>query len=189
MSAAQLVKTARDAAGLDQRALAKRSESSQSQISLIESGKQSPSFDTVAKILRGAGRRLIAVDTLRDDTATIAGEIASALSADNIARATRLFIQLSDNLAAEHGANRFALAIAQPQPTGSKRWDAALAALAAHWLVEEALPVPEWASSNERSLLRAWVFATSRVHPPLDSVPAEFRRRRVLLDRDTLASV
>ena len=189
MDAATLVKTARTAARLDQHTLAARTRSSQSQISLIEGGKQSPTFDTLARVLRGTGRQLIAVNLLREDAATIASEIAAALAAAKAPRALRLFIQLSDNLAAERSANRFALTIAEPPLTGSKRWDAALAALVAHWLGEEGLPVPTWAESDERSLTRAWEFGDSLLRPPPESVPPEFLRRGVLLDRDTLASV
>jgi transcriptional regulator with XRE-family HTH domain len=187
MDAATLVKSARTAARLDQSALAARARSSQSQISLIEAGRQSPTFDTLARVLRSAGRQLIAVETLRDDAATIASEIARALADSADARALRLFIQLSDNLAAEHGATRFALGLAEPPTTGSTRWDVAIAALVAHWLREEALPVPEWADS--RSLSRTWNFADLRLRPDRAAVPPEFLRRRVLIDRDTLASV
>ena len=189
MNAAELVKTARRAAGVDQRALAKRGKTSQSQLSLIESGRQSPSFETVSRLLRSAGRQLVAIDTIRADVATIASEIKEALQQDNERRASRLFIQLSDNLAAEHGANRFALTIAEPEPTGSKRWDSALAALAAHWLSEESLPDPDWVGSDERTLKRSWVFASGRVEPDAQSVPSEFRKRSVLIDRATLISV
>jgi transcriptional regulator with XRE-family HTH domain len=187
MDAATLVKSARTAARLDQTALAARAHSSQSQISLIEAGHQSPSFDTLSRVLRSAGRQLIAIDVLREDAATIAEEIRDALEVPNSERALRLFIQLSDNLAAERGANRFVLGASAPASTGSKRWDAALAAVVAHWLSEGGLPIPHWAES--RRLARSWNFAGLRLRPEASSVPAEFLKRGVLIDRDTLASV
>ena len=189
MTAARLIKNARDAAQLDQRALAHSAKSSQSQLSLIETSKQEPSFETVVKLLRAAGRQVIAIDTLRADAATISSEIRVALAEDKNERALRLFIQLSDNLCAEHGAQRFALTISRPPSTGSKRWDSAIAALAAHWLTQESLPIPMWASSKDRFLDRAWVFANSQFRPSPESVPQEFSKRGVLLDADTLASV
>jgi transcriptional regulator with XRE-family HTH domain len=190
MSAGNLIRTARKSRRLTQHALGRRARLSQSHLSLIEGGRQNPSFDAVERALRSAGHRLIAVPSVRDDAATIASEIRFALLDRRSDRALRLFIQLNDNLAAEHGAVRFALTISEPELTGSKQWDAAIAALVAHHLSAEQLPVPEWATSPDRSLKRSWTLGEGpyTLTPDLSRVPTEFRRRRVLIDEDTLAS-
>ncbi|PWC03488.1 helix-turn-helix domain-containing protein [Agromyces badenianii] len=190
MTAGTLIRSARKSRRLTQQALGRRAHLSQSHLSLIERGHQNPSFEAVERALLGAGHRLVAVPTVRDDAAAIAADIRIAVLDDRADRALRRFIQLNDNLHAEHGAVRFALAIAEPEPTGSKQWDAAIAALIAHQLNAEGLPVPDWATSSSRSLKRPWVLGEGpyTLTPDPARVPVEFARRRVLIDKDTLAS-
>ena len=190
MSAGHLIRSARKSRKLTQQALGRRAHLSQSHLSLIEGGQQNPSFDAVERALRGAGHRLVAVPSVRDDAATIAADIRYAVLADRTDRALRRFIQLNDNLQAEHGAVRFALTISEPEPTGSKQWDAALAALVAHHLIAEGLPIPEWATRSDRSLKHPWTLGEGpyTITPDPSRVPPEFGKRRVLVDEDTLAS-
>ncbi|WP_448808801.1 helix-turn-helix domain-containing protein [Agromyces bauzanensis] len=190
MSAGSLIRAARKSRKLTQHALGRRARLSQSHLSLIERGHQNPSFDAVERALLGAGHRLVAVPSVRDDAAAIAADIRFALLDGRDDRALRRFIQLNDNLRAEHGAVRFALTISEPEPTGSRQWDAAIAALVAHHLVAEGLPVPEWALSPTRSLKRPWTLGEGpyTLTPDPSRVPPEFARRRVLVDEDTLAS-
>ncbi|WP_448003190.1 helix-turn-helix domain-containing protein [Agromyces bauzanensis] len=191
MTAGTLVRSARKSRRLTQASLGHRARLTQSHLSLIEGDRQNPSFDAVERALRGAGHRLIAIPTLREDTAAIAAEIRADLAHGRPERALRRFIQLNDNLTAEHGEVRFALAITEPESTGSKQWDAAIAALVAHHLDAEQLPVPRWATHPSRFLKRSWVFGAGpySLAPELDHVPAAFRERRVLIDEDTLRSV
>jgi transcriptional regulator with XRE-family HTH domain len=191
MTAGTLVRSARKSRRLTQATLGRRARLTQSHLSLIEGDRQNPSFDSVERALRGAGHRLVAVPTLRDDAATIAAEIRADLGLARPERALRRFIQLNDNLTAEHGAVRFALAITEPETTGTKQWDAAIAALVTHHLEAEHLPVPEWATQPSRFLKRAWVFGVGpyTLAPDLHRVPAAFRERRVLIDEDALRSV
>jgi transcriptional regulator with XRE-family HTH domain len=58
MSAASLIRTARERHGLDQRSLARRAGTSQGQISKIERGVVSPSISTVERLLGVMGERL-----------------------------------------------------------------------------------------------------------------------------------
>ncbi len=64
--AGNLIRLARHDSGLSQRGLAQRAGTSQAAIAAYESGKRSPTFDTLARIVRAAGRdmriRLEAVD-------------------------------------------------------------------------------------------------------------------------------
>lgn len=190
MTAGSLIRAARRSRKLTQQALGRRARLSQSHLSLIERGHQNPSFEAVERALRAAGHRLVSVPTVRDDAAAVAADIRFALADDRNDRALRRFIQLNDNLQAEHGAARFALAISPPEATGSRQWDAALAALVAHHLTAEQLPIPEWATAPERALRRPWTLGEGpyTLTPSPDRVPPEFARRRVLIDEDTLAS-
>jgi transcriptional regulator with XRE-family HTH domain len=191
LSAAQLIRTARRNAQLTQGELGRRANIDQSRISKAEAGNQVPTFDSVERLLRSAGCRLISVPTTRDDAATIGAAIRDAIQDGLDARAVRLFIQLSDNLVAEHGAVRFALTLSEPEKTGLKHWDAALAALVEYRLNEERLPIPEWVQSSARFLGKSWTLGAGpyTFTPDVARVPQEFLRRRVLADRDTLVSV
>jgi transcriptional regulator with XRE-family HTH domain len=191
MGAGSLIRNARKSRRLTQGALGRRAELSQSHLSLIERGHQNPSFDAVERALRATGHRLIAVPSVRDDAAAVAADIRLAVLDGREDRALRRFIQLSDNLLAEHGAVRFALTITEPESTGSKQWDTAIAAIVAHHLVAEDLPVPDWVNSPARSLRRRWAVGEGpyTLTPELHRVPPEFLRRGVLIDADTLVSV
>ena len=134
---------------------------------------------------------MVTIPTRREDAAAIASRIAVAERDGDGARAVRAFIQLADNLAAEHDEVRFALTIAEPPSTGLKHWDAALAALVDHRLSEEGLPVPRWVRDPARSPARSWTFGAGDYVTPVlrDRVPKAFLDRKVLIDRDTLVSV
>lgn len=67
MSAWALLREARAQAGLSQRALASRSGIAQSEIARIESGKQEPSFQRLAQLVRSAGFDLNVELAPRDD--------------------------------------------------------------------------------------------------------------------------
>ena len=64
-SAARLLLSARRAAGLTQRALARRARTSQSVIARIDSGTTSPSWKTLEHLLKHAGFELQASFTIR----------------------------------------------------------------------------------------------------------------------------
>ena len=58
-SAAQLLRKARESAGLTQRELARKVRTSQSVVARIELGENSPSWDTLNRLLRAAGQSLV----------------------------------------------------------------------------------------------------------------------------------
>lgn len=189
-NASVLVRAARKSSGLTQKDLAERTNVDQGRVSRVEGGREAE-FSTVERFLRGAGYRLYSAPTRRDDAATIAAAIRGYLRASDKHSALREFIQLSDNLNAEHGLVRGVLGLAEPEPTGDRVWDAALAALVDFRLREEGLPTPAWVDAPNR---RVHVPRTLDVDPadPIpapDDVPAEFFERGVLVWRDTLTSV
>lgn len=128
---------------------------------------------------------------MRSDAVTIAAKIAESVSTRDAARAFRLFIQLADNLAAEHGVIRVALTVSEPASTGSDHWDAALAAVCEYRLNQESLPMPSWVHDTRRTLAAPWLLTVSDDTPvpvDIDVVPAEFRSRGVLFEAASLES-
>jgi len=186
----ELIRNLRKAARLSQTALGLRAGVSQPALSQIESGDRIPNWDTIEKLLISTGRSLIAIPSRRADAFTIAGRIAKAEADGDKRRALREFIQLSDNLSDEHHEVRFALAIAEPAPTGIRHWDAAIAALVTHHLQKEDLPVPAWARDPNKRLKKSWTFSGGEYTVPVDRerVPTAFLDANVLIDRDTLVS-
>lgn len=189
-NASVLVRAARKSSGLTQKDLAERTNVDQGRVSRCERGREAE-FSTIERFLRGAGHRLYSAPTRRDDAATIAAAIRGYLRAGDKYSALREFIQLSDNLASEHGLVRGILGLAEPEPTGDGAWDAALAALVDLRLSEEGLPTPAWVDGPNRRLRAPRTLDVD----PADPIPApgdvhgEFLERGVLVWRDTLASV
>ncbi|WP_206477066.1 helix-turn-helix transcriptional regulator [Microbacterium sp. KRD172] len=189
-NASVLVHAARKSRGLTQRDLAQRTNVDQGRVSRFEGGREAE-FSTIERFLSGAGHRLYSAPTRRDDAATIAAAIRRYLRAGDKYSALRELIQLSDNLASEHGLVRGVLGLAEPAPTGDRVWDAALAALVDLRLSEEGLPSPAWVDAPNRRLRAPRTLDVDPADPipePAD-VPGEFLKRGVLVWRDTLASV
>jgi transcriptional regulator with XRE-family HTH domain len=188
MTASILLRASRLTSGITQGDLASRAKTSQPDISSIESGKRVPTVDTLERLLRQTGHRIIAIPGAGVDAAETAERIASATSRDS---ALRAFLDYSDSLAASTGVDRVALGIAEPHSTGSKSWDAALAALVDYWFSRSKLPKPDWINSNSRFLdvPQTPHLGQYDLPPALENVPAEFRRRNVLIERSTLESV
>jgi len=189
-NASVLVRAARKSRGLTQKDLAHRADVDQGRVSRFERGRDAE-FSTVKRFLSSTGHRLYSAPTRRDDTATIAAAIRGYLRAGDKHDALRELIQLSDNLASEHGLVRGVLGLAEPESTGDRAWDAALAALVDLRLTEEGLPSPAWVDAPNRRLTVPRTLDVDPADPipePKD-VPDEFLERGVLVWSDTLASV
>ena len=189
--AATLLRSARKNSGLTQEALASRVGVDQARVSRSEGGQESPRFETVDKLLAGTGHRLYSAPTRRDDAATIASHIRESVAAKDSRRALRQLIQLNDNLIAETGLVRGVLGLAEPESTGKKLWDAAIAGLVAWRLNEQSLPLPAWVSTPERKLERSRPLSADPADPipKRSDIPDEFAERGVLAWRDTFESV
>ena len=186
-----LVRSARRARKLTQRDLSDTSGVPQNRVALIEGSRETPRFDTASRLLAACGHRLYAAATTRDDVATVAAAIRDAVKRDDARLAFRYFIQMNDNLVAERGLLRGVLAVTEPESTGSKTWDSAIAALVAYRLNAQQVPLPSWVHAPERSLGRARVLQVDPADPapPRDDVPTEFLEHGVLIWRDALESV
>jgi hypothetical protein len=162
-----------------------------SAISQIEAGKRNPSFETVTRLIATTGGQLVSVPTRIDTAATIALQIAEDLRAGKQAYALRAFIQLNDNLCAVEGSTRLALCITEPSPTGSKRWDAALAGLVDYRLRQQGISAPAWANEPSRFLGKVWNISEGTYPFVVDvnDVPQEFLARGTLVAARDLESV
>lgn len=185
-----LVRSARKSKGFTQRQLAELTGVDQSGVSRTEAGRDAD-FSTVERLIAGAGHRLFAVPTRRDDAASIAVDIRTHLRAGDKERALRALLQLNDNLVAERGLVRGVLGLAEPESTRDRVWDAALAGLVAWRLHQEALPAPAWTDAPARYLDSPHTLDVDAADPipPEREVPTEFASRGVLVWADTFASV
>jgi transcriptional regulator with XRE-family HTH domain len=189
-NASTLVRAARRSRRLTQEQLADRAQIDQGSVSRSERGRDA-GFNTIDRLLAGAGHRLYSAPTRRDDAATAAAEIRERLRGRDKDRALRALLQLNDNLLAEHGLVRGILGLAEPESTKDPVWDAAIAALVAWRLSEEGVPLPAWVDQEGRFLAEPRTLEVDPADPvpPLSEVPAEFAKRGVLAWRDTFASV
>jgi transcriptional regulator with XRE-family HTH domain len=185
------IRAARKSRGITQGELAVRAGVDQARVSRSERSRENPRYDTVERLLAGAGHRLYSAPTTRDDAASAARHIRDSLDGNDRHLALRYLIQLNDDLLAENGLIRGVLAVTEPELTGQRIWDAAIAALVAWRLNEGNVPLPEWVSRPERKLNRARVLNVDPADPipKREDVPDEFVKHGVLAWRDTFASV
>nr|WP_240148394.1 helix-turn-helix transcriptional regulator [Diaminobutyricibacter tongyongensis] len=186
-----MLRSARLTSGISQSDLAARTQTSQPDISTIEAGKRTPTVDTLERLLRQTGHRIIAVPGVGPDATETAERISAALKANSRDSALRGFLDYSDSLRRAQGVDRVVLTVSEPHPTGSSAWDAALAALADYWLSKSKLPQPAWITAPRRTLQapESPQLGPYDLEPDLAEVPSEFLRRNVLIERATLESV
>lgn len=122
------------------------------------------------------------------DAVATAARISAALARGADDAALRAFIDYSDEFTRHAPSDRFQLAANEPAPTGSRAWDAALAALVDFRLES---PKPEWIESPDRFLASPATPQLGRydLSPNLSDVPPAFLRRNILFERRTLQSV
>lgn len=180
---------ARRALRIPQSRVAAESGNPAANISAIEAGRRVPRVDTLDRILRASGARLAIVPTTRAGVLEVSTEIRRALTDGDRRRAFRAWLALNDSLAVESAVNRVVLAAFPPEPTGDELYDAALAALVEHRLLEASAPLPAWVEVapplRESRLLADSSYVTEAV---LGTVPPTFARRGVLIDEISLQS-
>src|SRR5690349_13322614 len=179
--AARLLRQTRRSHNLTQRALAQSAATNQPSISGVESGAHDPGVERLDHLVAAVGHRLTVLPTRAQSAADAADAIFECLRQHDEDRAFRHLIGLSDDLASEHGVVRGALAATPPASVNDRRFDAALAALVEHHLVDEGLPLPEWVTSPERILREAWQVDPHARSDVEASTPPAFRRHGVLL--------
>lgn len=190
MKASAFLRSARTAAGLTQSELARAAGVDRSTVSLIESGKRSPSLEKLSRIMRAAGRQLTSVPAGGLTAIDTASDIREHLQSGDSERAFRVWLAYSDSLADVAGVNRILLTATEPPSTGSDVWDAAIAAVTEHWLMRDDLTTPAWLSDDSRTLAVESVLPVNEWSTPgtIASVPEAFRKHGVLVDESTLSS-
>lgn len=193
-----LIVRARVESGLSKSAFAQAAGTSRSAIDEYESGRRSPSVDTLERILDRVGLDLN-VDVARrvpDDVNGVPNEVANDLASfggvidqDDPAWTWRLLTSdfLANVFVPATAADRIALVGTEPATSGCVRHDAFIAAIAEHAAVCAEIPVPGWAVHATRLGAPPVWFP---VHGELASTraaamafsPAAFRRRCIQVD-------
>lgn len=156
MTSSTLLRAARGAGGLSQRALADKAGIPQPRIADIEAGAHDTTVGRLEELLAPLGQRITFLPSERRPVWEAAVAVADAVADADERRAWREVIQLSDDLNASDGAVRVALSVAEPPPTGDLRYDALIAGVVDHWLSRGRLPRPTWVRAPERTLEPAW---------------------------------
>ena len=189
-TSAQLIRGERLAARLSQVELSSRSGIRQPNVARAESDQRSSSFDTCERLVRAAGFRLAVLPGGGTDAFATGVAVRAAIEDGREERAYRLVIQLADDLAQVHGAERVAATVASPPSSGDVRYDAFLAGVVEVRLDAEHLPQPSWLEHapvlQEPWYVDSWAEGDGRVTA---ATPPALRRRGVHIDAAELVSV
>ncbi|HUP68687.1 MAG TPA: helix-turn-helix transcriptional regulator [Acidimicrobiales bacterium] len=188
----EVLRAARERAGLRQEDVAVRAGVDQSVVSVYENGRRSPTWGTFRRLLTatGAVAEVRAAELPASPAVSIA-EMASYLSGANKSRRRRLALEFLSRYEEGEVATRWALLLDRPEPTGDPRWDALLGAMAEHLAFHDDVDPPAWASDPDRFLVAAWFWIDlpSVRERALIGAPSAFRRRNVWVDRADLQRV
>jgi transcriptional regulator with XRE-family HTH domain len=187
---AALLRQARLAAGLSQRALAERVGCRQPNVSETESGRHDPLVGTLDRYVRAAGGQLAVLPTTTPTVADAATKVAEHLAAGSERRAYRTIIGLHDDLVSSDPAIRVALCVGPPPLVGDRRFDALVAAVVEHDLGAAKLPIPQWVSDPSRDAGGWFVEDLPALHEVIRAAtPPAFVRHGVWIDGAELESV
>ena len=189
-TAAALLAQARQGASLTQNALGVLSGLRQGFISRAERGHQDLTVTALNRLVHASGWKLTVLPTQSATVAETAQDCARWFKAGHEDGPYRAVIQLADDLAGEHGAERVALTVAPPVPTGDERFDAFIAGVTEHRLDEEDLPHPRWLATAA-CLDDLWFVDDSSINgqATIDATPPALRRRGVIINAEELVSV
>lgn len=189
-TAAALLRETRAGARRTQADLERLSGVRQAAISRAERGRQDLTVAALDRLVHAAGWRISVLPTQAGTAADAADLCRHRLATGSEDGAYRTVIQLADWLASEHGAERVALTVTPPAPTGDRRYDAFIAGVVEHRLVEESLPHPKWLPTSA-TLTERWFVDIFSTHDPavLASTPPALLDRGVVIDAAELESV
>jgi transcriptional regulator with XRE-family HTH domain len=187
MTAAALLVQARLAGGLSQLALARAAGTPQPSIARTERGHRDVNVATLDRLVHAAGAQLAVLPTTRTTAAAAAHAVREALEEGNDEASYRAVIQLANDLAAEAGAERVALCVAPPAPTGDERYDAFIAGVVEHRLRALQLPLPRWLATAAR-LASPWRVDEWSSDEALAATPRALRERGVIIGEYELES-
>jgi transcriptional regulator with XRE-family HTH domain len=186
-----ILEAARKSRGVSQVNLARRAQTFQANISLIESGGTDPGISTIEQCLSPLGFRLIAIPTNKPSVAEFALTLGQAVKEKKFSKVFRLLIQLSDNLKAEEPEICLALCASPAPATGSAKYDALLAGVVEYTLSKRKLPVPQWVKEDSRVLAERWVVDTYArdLAAAIKATPRAFLRHNVVIDEREFESI
>jgi transcriptional regulator with XRE-family HTH domain len=189
-TAATLLRATRVGTRITQIQLERLSGVKQAAISRAEQGRQDLTVSALSRLVHAAGWRLTVLPTHSGSVAEAADTCRQQLAAGSEEGAYRAVIQLADWLADEHGAERVALTVTPPAPTGDRRYDAFIAGVTEHRLLEESLPLPKWLATTTQLEEHWFVDAVSVGDPEVESAtPPALSVRGVMIDAAELVSV
>lgn len=172
------------------RRLAAAAQVSASTVHRIERGRMHPTVDLLERLAQAAGARL-RVEAETDSAASVVG-----LGRGIAARAPRtspvaLAAELVGRFWAAGEDERLRMISGEPRPTGDRRWDAFLAALAEWLAVTAGLDPPAWVRAPDRFLGTGWWVTPMRAMRAWEyaGAPAAFKIRGVYIHRDSLTNV
>lgn len=191
MEILELIKNARQAAGITQLQMAGRAGTTQPAVAAYESGARTPTVATLERLLDACEHDLDmhACPRVRRGAASLeqlAPVIAEDLGHDGERDALRLLFGFADDFRGSSRPGRIALLRKEPPSTGDARFDAALAGIAEFFAREGGVPTPGWVDEPNR-FVEPWWFAASR--PAFDAytlahTPAVFARHGVFIARE-----
>jgi len=187
---ASLLRGARRAAGLTQRALAGVTHEHQPAIAAIESGKRGVTYEHLERLLAPTGHRLQIIKTTARSAHEVANNIFDQLQAKREDHAFREIIQLSDDLKRASRVELVCLTATEPPGTGDSRYDALIAGICDLYVTRSRVPRAEWISKTQ-ALPNAWfVDDVPEFHGmALRTTPKQLAKRNVFLAASELESV
>jgi transcriptional regulator with XRE-family HTH domain len=188
VNVADLLRSARNRAGLTTRDLERRSGVHQSQISNLENGVHSPTVKTLDKLAKGIGAPLVFVASPYLSAADAAAQV--KVNLERGIHPDGPIWQLANDLAAVEPVLRAALVLTAAPLPGDRRRDAWIAGLVEYRLAEVGIAAPTWA--NEPARVAGVEWPVSGVAATADIIraktPEAFARRQVLITAEDLTS-
>jgi transcriptional regulator with XRE-family HTH domain len=196
--AAELLRTLRQRNELTQRDLARLAGVPQPTIAAIELAQREPSLSLLSRIVESAGyglqlelgplARFGAVNTSRLIQKSLREDKETDRNEDS---ALRLVLSFRDALRRAEIGGLHGLIDEPPNPSGSTRWDAFLAAVVEEECARRDIPVPHWVNDPDRFLKPFWYLSENpALHDwEFATAPASYVRHGVLVAAEELASV
>lgn len=115
-------------------------------------------------------------------------DLAELVAVESEERRWLLLSEFLTEFGFEEPADRQRLLTSRPGPTGSREWDALLAALAEHLAFHDDAPIPGWVEEPGRFLDALWFPSNTPAArgDALVHAPASFLRRGVMIERRSL---
>ncbi len=190
MDGATLLRNARNAHGLSQRALSRRSGVPQPNLSDIENGHADVTVSRLNRVLRALASQLTVLPTSAPSIADWVTQISHDLCSGDTAAARTVFVRVADSFSAQEPAVRVALSVQPPPSTGDAGFDAAVAGLVDYLLGRAGLPVPYWVADVPSAPDPLYLVPTKALRDLVKaSTPAPFRSRNVYVPEEFFESV